>query len=157
MIHLLPPYPLTPVHRYCVAAAAERYHVPVGLLYGILATEDTRVGQTVHDANGSYDMGPMGINSLWLSVLAHYGITRPEVLDNGCQNVAVGAWILARKLAGHPSRAQAFAHPRAFWRHVGDYNSAIPHWNHQYRQRVAKFAQQDFYRPLERASGGGHP
>ncbi|MHB1631557.1 MAG: lytic transglycosylase domain-containing protein [Acidithiobacillus sp.] len=148
---------LTPVHRYCVAAAAERYHVPVSLLYGILATENTRVGQKVKDTNGSYDMGPMGINSLWLPVLAHYGITRSEVLDNGCQNVAVGAWILAHKLAGHPYRAQAFAHPRAFWRHVGDYNSAIPHWNHQYRQRVAALAQQDFYRPLERTSGGGHP
>jgi hypothetical protein len=150
-----PSPPLTPVHRYCVAAAAERYHVPVSLLYGILATEDTRVGQIVRDANGSYDMGPMGINSLWLPVLARYGITRPEVLDNGCQNIAVGAWILARKLEGH--QGNAMAHPRAFWRHVGDYNSAIPHWNHRYRQRVAELARRDFYRPLERASGGGQP
>ena len=150
-----PSPPLTPVHRYCIAAAAERYRVPVGLLYGILAAEDTRVGQTVQDANGSYDMGPMGINSLWLPVLAHYGITRPEVLDNGCQNIAVGAWILARKLKGH--QRSAIAHPRAFWRHVGDYNSAIPHWNHRYRQRVAELAQRDFYRPLERASGGEQP
>ena len=146
---------LTPVHRYCVAAAAERYHVPVGLFYGILAAEDTRVGQIVRDANGSYDMGPMGINSLWLPVLARYGITRLEVLDDGCQNIAVGAWILARKLEGH--QRSAIAHPRAFWRHVGDYNSAIPHWNHRYRQRVAELAQQDFYRPLERASGGEQP
>ena len=150
-----PSPPLTPVHRYCVAAAAERYHVPVSLLYGILAAEDTRVGQIVRDINGSYDMGPMGTNSLWLPVLARYDITRLEVLDNGCQNVAAGAWILARKLKDH--QGNAMAHPRAFWRHVGDYNSAIPHWNHQYRQRVAKFAQRDFYRPLEWVSGGGHP
>ncbi|MFA5733291.1 MAG: lytic transglycosylase domain-containing protein [Acidithiobacillus sp.] len=152
-----PSPPPTPVHRYCVAAAAERYHVPVSLFYGILAAEDTRVGQKVQDANGSYDMGPMGINSLWLPALARYGITRSAILDSGCQNVAAGAWILARKLAGHQARATAFAHPRAFWRHVGDYNSAIPHWNHQYRQRVAELARRDFYRPLERISGGGHP
>ena len=150
-----PSPPLTPVHRYCVAAAAERYHVPVSLLYGILAAEDTRVGQIVQDANGSYDMGPMGINSLWLPVLARYDITRPEVLDNGCQNIAVGTWILACKLKGR--QGSAMAHPRVFWRHVGDYNSATPHWNHQYRQRVAALAQRDFYRPLERVSGGQHP
>ncbi|MBU2752747.1 lytic transglycosylase domain-containing protein [Acidithiobacillus thiooxidans] len=143
----------TPVHRQCVATAAQHYHEPVWLLYGILATEGTRPGQVVRDANGSYDMGPMGINSLWLPTLARLGITRAEILNNGCENVAVGAWILARKLLGHQVPQQAFAHPRVFWRHVGDYNSATPHWNHLYRQRVAQAARQRYFAPLEQIHG----
>lgn len=143
----------TPVHRLCVATAAQHYHEPVWLLYGILATEGTRPGQVVRDANGSYDMGPMGINSLWLPTLARLGITRAEILNNGCENVAIGAWILARKLRGHQVPQQAFAHPRVFWRHVGDYNSATPHWNHLYRQRVAQAARQRYFVPLEQVRG----
>ena len=53
------------------------------------------------------DSGPSGL-------LARLGITRAEILTNGCENVAVGAWILARKLRGHQVPQQAFAHPRAF-------------------------------------------
>ncbi|MDD5280660.1 lytic transglycosylase domain-containing protein [Acidithiobacillus sp.] len=143
----------TPVHRLCVATAAQHYHEPVWLLYGILATEGTRPGQIVRDANGSYDMGPMGINSLWLPTLARLGITRAQILNSGCENVAVGAWILARKLRGHQMPQKAFAHPRVFWRHVGDYNSATPHWNHLYRQRVAQAARQRYFAPLEQVHG----
>lgn len=143
----------TPVHRLCVATAAQYYDEPVWLLYGILTTESTRPGQVVRDANGSYDMGPMGINSLWLPTLARLGITRAEILNNGCENVAVGAWILARKLRGHQVPQKAFAHPRVFWRHVGDYNSVTPHWNHLYRQRVAQAARQRYFAPLEQVHG----
>ena len=145
--------PITPVPRLRVAAAAARYHEPVWLLYGILATEGTRPGQVVRDRNGSYDMGPMGINSLWLPALSRLGITRAEVLDDGCQNVAIGAWILARKLRGQQVPQRAFAHPRTFWRHVGDYNSVTPRWNHLYRQHVARAAQQQYFAPLEDLHG----
>lgn len=151
-----PSVPVTPVHRICIAIAAERYHLPVWLLYGILATEATRPGQIVRDSNGTYDSGPMGINSIWLPTLARMGISPAEVRNDGCQNVAIGAWILARKMRGHQLPQHAFAHPRAFWRHVGDYNSATPHWNHRYRQRVADEARRVYFGSLEASHGYGH-
>src|SRR6516165_4633603 len=115
----------------CIQKAASTYSLPVTLLRGILATEGGRVGQMHWNSNGTYDIGPAQINSSWLPKLSSQGITRDRLLNDGCLNVSVGAWILAQDMQGaDPKR------PAQFWQHIGTYNSTTPIYNQRYAALV---------------------
>ncbi|MDE2344176.1 MAG: transglycosylase SLT domain-containing protein [Betaproteobacteria bacterium] len=115
----------------CVKQAAQAYNLPVMLLQGVLATEGGHVGEIHRNANGSYDMGPAQVNSTWLPKLAAQGITREEVINDGCLNVHIGAWILAQAMKGADPNQ-----PGQFWQHVGAYNSMTPRYNQRYAALV---------------------
>ncbi|WP_234395069.1 lytic transglycosylase domain-containing protein [Acetobacter papayae] len=66
-----------------------------------------------------------------ISELARLGITREQVINDGCLNLQIGAWILARALDG-----QSPSNPGEFWRRVGNYNSATPIPNVTYQAKV---------------------
>jgi len=78
--------------------------------------------------NGSYDMGPMQINSYWLPFLHRYGVSEGHMLHHGCYNVAVGAWIVRYE--------QARTHGD-IWKAVGRYHSPSPGRAAGYALRVA--------------------
>jgi hypothetical protein len=88
-----------PVTPACVLQAAKKTDMPVGILRGIMATEGGWVGLKKRNSNGTYDYGPMQINSIWLPVLSRHGISGYMLRYNGCVNVYVGAWILADYVA----------------------------------------------------------
>lgn len=115
----------------CITKAAQTYRIPPALLMAVLRTEGGHVGEIKKNTNGSYDMGPAQINSIWLPVLAKSGITKNMVLNNGCLNITIGAWILGKSMAGTSTQ-----NPTLFWRHVGDYNSKTPFFNHIYAAKV---------------------
>ncbi|AEK59647.1 lytic transglycosylase domain-containing protein (plasmid) [Acidithiobacillus caldus] len=128
--------------RRCAILASHYYGVPSLLTLSIMRTEDGRPGTISPDANGSYDMGVMQVNSIWLPRLRQMGISRHALIYNACQNVDVGTWILARyvhQFTGPAGMHYAWRHPRAFWDAVGDYNSHTPVYNHAYQKRVAAF------------------
>lgn len=115
-----------PVTSQCLVAAADRYRVPVAALVGVMRAERGRVGMAHANPNGTDDYGPMQINSIWVPVLARYGITRAELRYNGCVNVSVGAWILQRRIA----------QTGALWSGIGAYHSAVPGLARRYEIHV---------------------
>ena len=54
----------------CLMLASQTYAVPPAVLVGIYKAEGGRVGQESPNQNGSYDLGPMQINTTWLPDLA---------------------------------------------------------------------------------------
>ena len=129
-----PSYPIpsaTPQAGQCVAKAAKQYNIPPTLLSAVLRTEGGQVGKIHYNDNGSYDIGPAQINSIWLPTLAKAGITENMLLTNACLNVTVGAWILGQAMTG-----ASVQNPASFWQHVGDYNSHTPFWNQKYALKV---------------------
>ena len=119
------------VFAACLMLAAQTYSVPPAVLLGIYQVEGGQVGQEVHNDNGSYDLGPMQINTIWLPDLAQsWGVTeataRRWVRDDPCTNVGVAAWILRGHMdeTGNLSRAIAW------------YNSRTPLYGSAYRNRV---------------------
>lgn len=83
----------------CLMLAAQTYSVPPAVMVGILQVEGGNVGQQVHNTNGSYDLGPMQINTIWIPQLAEYwgvdsGTAARWVRDDACTNMGVAAWIL---------------------------------------------------------------
>ena len=62
---------MTKLLAACLMLAAQTYSVPPAVLVGIHQVEGGKVGQAVGpNDNGSYDLGPMQINTIWIPELA---------------------------------------------------------------------------------------
>lgn len=115
----------------CLMLASHTYSVPPALLVGIYKAEGGQVGQEVKNTNGTHDLGPMQINTIWLPELADkWGVNeqtaRKWVRDDACTNVGVAAWILRGHIEETKSLSQAIAH----------YHSRTPHHGTRYQSRV---------------------
>jgi hypothetical protein len=89
---------VTPVTFRCLEDSAARFGVPLSLMMVVMDTESGRVGAASVNRDGSRDLGPMQVNTWWIPRLARMGLTEERVRDDGCVNVAVGAWILRSAL-----------------------------------------------------------
>lgn len=121
----------------CLMMAAESYQLPPAVLVGIYKAEGGKPGQEVRNTNGSYDLGPMQINTIWLPDLAErWGVqpatARKWVRDDACTNVGVAAWILRRHLDETGDLTQAIAH----------YHSRTPVHGTRYKGKVATLLDQ---------------
>ncbi|MDP3008250.1 MAG: lytic transglycosylase domain-containing protein [Methylococcales bacterium] len=99
----------------CWEDAANRYQVPVDLLYAVARVETGNKAKITSkpNKNGTYDIGLMQINSTHLGMLKKYGITENRLLDDACLNLHVGAWILAESIERHGYN----------WKGIGAYNA----------------------------------
>jgi soluble lytic murein transglycosylase-like protein len=116
----------------CIFLAAQTYQVPPAVLLGIYQVEAGRAGQEVGpNDNGSYDLGPMQINTIWLPELAEkWGVSesmaREWVRDDACTNVGVAAWIFR----GHYDRTNDLTLS------IAHYHSRTPRFGMAYKARV---------------------
>lgn len=119
--------------EWCTQAAASQYYVPtypipyaafLDLIRAVRAVENG-CGKVVKNTNGSVDVGCMQINSVHFTALAAYGIGR-ERLEDDCQNILVGTWILDSELR----------HGGDLWSSIGNYNSHTPRHNQAYQRLV---------------------
>ena len=122
----------------CMMMAAQTYDVPPALLVGIYKAEGGKVGQEVLNTNGSYDLGPMQINTLWIPELAKkWGVSndkaRMMVRDDACTNLDVAAWILRGHLDETQDLTQALQH----------YHSRTDKYGTRYKKRVMALMQQN--------------
>ncbi len=115
----------------CLMMAAQTYAVPPQVLVGILHVEGGHIGQQVRNSNGSYDLGPMQINTLWVPELANNWRVPQKTAwkwlrDDGCTNINVAAWILRQHLTETKSLAKA----------VAQYHSRTPGIGAKYKSKV---------------------
>ena len=121
----------------CINHAAVLYAVPATLIISVLKVEGGKNGMAKANSNGSYDYGPMQINTVWLPQIKPYGYTKETLQFNPCANVYVGTWILSQRIANSPN----------FWRGVGAYHSYTATENVPYQRKVWAIYQ-DLYRYL---------
>jgi hypothetical protein len=122
----------------CLMLASQTYAVPPAVLVGIYKAEGGRVGLESPNKNGSYDLGPMQINTIWLEDLSEkWGVSkktaRKWVRDDACTNVGVAAWILRSHLDETQSLSQAIAH----------YHSRTPVHGDRYKKNVISILKRD--------------
>ncbi|MBI1326444.1 MAG: transglycosylase SLT domain-containing protein [Alphaproteobacteria bacterium] len=122
---------LTKVIAACLLLAAQTYEVPPAVLVGIMQVEGGKVGQEVKNKNGTSDLGPMQINTLWIPQLAQYwGISETDayriVRDDPCTNMGVAAWILRNHHLETGSLSQAISY----------YHSRTPSLGGKYKYKV---------------------
>lgn len=123
---------LSTVVATCLMMAAQTYNVPPAVMLGIMRVEGGRVGQAVGpNKNGTYDLGPMQINTLWVNKLAkhwnvNYNTAFSMIKDDPCVNVSVAAWILRQRLNESGNLTLAIAH----------YHSKTPKFGYVYARKV---------------------
>jgi soluble lytic murein transglycosylase-like protein len=120
----------------CMVAAAALYHLPPQVLPAIQSVEGGQVGTVHFNQNGSADLGPMQVNTIWIRPLAYYARMRQEVvvtrlINDPCFNIEAAAAIMRMYLAeAHGDIMTA----------VGFYHSHTPQEGAAYRQKVAAAA-----------------
>lgn len=121
-----------PVTAECVVAEAQRQSLELVKLMAVMKTEAGRVGMFSRNTDGSYDIGPMQVNSIHLPELSKtFGVPPAAVAQllgyDGCFNVAVGAWLLRKRT----NEANG-----DFWYGIGRYHSKTPIHARRYILRV---------------------
>ena len=111
-----------PVTPQCFLEAATRQSLEPWRLLAVMKVENGRVGMFSPNSNGSYDIGPMQVNSIHLQDMSGvYGVPRERLAQllayDGCFNVSVGAWIL---------RTRTNEVGGDFWYGIGRYHSRTP-------------------------------
>lgn len=116
-------------YQQCFKQAAERYSIPLALLYAIAKVESNFDPNAVNrNTNKTSDHGLMQINSSWFDKLEkRYGIRRENVINDPCTNVEVGAWILASNFQSKGRK----------WDAVGAYNAGFSERNKSIRSKYA--------------------
>ena len=83
----------------CMVAAASLYNLPPRVLPSIQRVEGGQVGLVRFNQNGSADLGPMQVNTIWIRPLAHYAGMRQDVvvtrlINDPCFNIEAAAAIM---------------------------------------------------------------
>ena len=129
---------MTKVIAACLLLAAQTYNIPPAVLVGILQVEGGKVGQAVGpNTNGSYDLGPMQINTIWVPQLSNFwGVSEQTAMawikDDACTNMGVSAWILRQHINSTNSLSTA----------IGHYHSKTPHLSYAYKSKVVSAMKQ---------------
>ena len=124
-----------PATLECVLSSAVRYQVPADVLLAIGQHEAGQEGSAIKNANGTFDLGRAGINSVHLQELARYGVS-PQTAAyylrfDGCYNYAMAAYLLQRQLV----QCQ-----QPYWTCVANYHSRTPRFNLIYQEKIEPLA-----------------
>lgn len=121
----------SPPTLQCFVKEADRYSIDPYVLLAVMKTEGGRPGEMALNRNGTIDLGPMSVNTVWLPSLAkHYQTSelalRHRLATDGCANVAAAALILSRKISENGG----------VWEGVANYHSNKPAKQARYLMRV---------------------
>ncbi len=120
--------------RDCLTAAAAAHRLPPAVLVILLKVEGGSLGHVSRNSNGTVDIGPLQVNTIWVPKIAAHWSAAPATAflalrDNLCANLEGGAWILR----------QAMDEARGdFWGGVGIYHSHNPDYKARYLRQVLK-------------------
>jgi soluble lytic murein transglycosylase-like protein len=129
----------TPVTAACVLEAARAFGMPAPVLLAIMRVEAGTVGMWAANGNGTWDMGPMQVNTCHAGRLAGLGLRPAAVAGDGCLNVMTAAWLLR----GHYDRTGSMVEA------IGLYHSARPDLAREYVRRVVRALGEIAARPEE--------
>jgi len=114
------------VRADCFDEAARYQHVNPMILRAIAWQESHYHPHAMRrNENGSIDYGLMQINSIHLSRLSRYGISR-SVLMQPCASVYIDAWHLRQKMNKYGNN----------WHAVGAYHSETPYYRDKYANGI---------------------
>lgn len=106
--------PLFSAQANCWRDAGARYGIEPELLQAIAIVESNGHTTAINkNRDGSLDVGLMQINSSHFAALSKFRISQKDLLNDPCQSVMTGAWILAGQI-------QQFGYN---WDAVGAYNA----------------------------------
>lgn len=129
----------------CISRAASHYDLPEPLVWLILDVEGGVEGTVSRNTNGTEDLGPMQINTIWLpEIQSAYDEPveklKARLVNDGCFNIAMGTWIL---------RLSIDSAGGDIWRGIAWYHSRTPSHAHRYLDRVLKTAERWYGKKID--------
>lgn len=119
----------------CSIAAAVKYAVPANIVLAVAENEAGKPGQWTRNSNGTHDVGPMQLNTVYLQDLAKYGIAASDVAAAGCYAFDLATWRLRQHIKNDSGD---------LWTRAANYHSRTMRYNMVYRadlrRRAAKWA-----------------
>jgi hypothetical protein len=126
MAAVLPP-PEVQARIVCSIQEAQRYGLPPAVMLAVAQIEGGRPGLAVRNTNGTFDLGPMQLNTAWLATLRPYGVDPRWAMARGCYPYQLAAWRI---------RAHVLGDKGDYWTRVANYHSRTPSQNRPYRAQV---------------------
>lgn len=111
----------------CVSYAAKEYKLPPLAILLVMRAENGKLGDAIRNVNGTYDLGPMQVNSSWLKALSPYGVTAWHLSNDLCTNIRTGSWRLKSEIV----RVNGDV-----WKGIGNYHSRTPKFHNRYISRI---------------------
>ena len=112
----------------CLVKASNSFGLDPFVLMAIRQVEGGKVGRYSKNTNGTYDMGPMQINTIWLNeVKREFGWSKNDLIFDACKNVYVSAWILKNEIKMAKGNT---------WLGVGNYHSRTKKFHDRYRNKA---------------------
>jgi len=101
------------------------------VLLVLLRVEGGRLGMVSPNSNGTADLGPMQVNTSWVSTMARRWHSTPNrtyaaLRDNACASLEAGSWILGQALTQSHGD---------LWQAVAWYHSHTPRFGRAYLMR----------------------
>ncbi len=113
----------------CSIMAAIKYEVPVNIVLAVAEKEGGRPYARVKNTNGSYDVGVMQFNTVYIKDLKKYGIREKDLEKSGCYSYDLAAWRL---------RMHEKNDGRDMFTSAANYHSKTPKYNLIYRLDLIK-------------------
>jgi len=109
----------TEIRTQCLTDASRYFGIDPEIAFTLYDNEGGKVGSFIKNKNGSYDIGPMQINSSNLNeIKKHFPAVTWKVLAyDACASFWVGTWWLYRKIVDRNGNV---------FEGVADYNSRTP-------------------------------
>lgn len=124
----------------CMVMVSAVAHLPPRVLPVIAQIEGGHVGLVRPDANGTFDLGVMQVNTIWVNMIAQRArlpasVTAAKLISDPCFNIAAAALILRIHLREtHGALLPA----------IGDYHSQTAPLNRAYTSEAEAEAQRLF-------------
>ncbi|HEC7469582.1 TPA: conjugal transfer protein [Salmonella enterica subsp. enterica serovar Saintpaul] len=117
----------------CSITAAIKYQVPANIMLAVAEKEGGSTGleNKNRNSNGTYDVGRMQFNTVYLKDLEKYGITAEDVAQPGCYSYDLAAW----RIRGHIKNDKG-----DIWTKAANYHSKTPQFNEVYRADLIRKA-----------------
>lgn len=112
----------------CIIGASRRYGVYPLVIKSLLLHEAGKIGTLSRNSNGTYDLGPMQMNTINLEFLRREfpNLTWRHLAFDLCSNVYAGTYFLKTKLDEADD----------YWTGVGNYHSKTPSLRAKYLGKV---------------------
>lgn len=124
-----------PLTHECLIHAAKSYGIDPTILYAILMVEGGANHVIGKNSNGTNDLGYFQINDINADVLKkEFGITKEELLSDGCLNAAVAARHLLISISDVKEEIKTYDDYLAA---IARYHSKTPKHNEAYRKKLA--------------------
>jgi len=127
-------YVATPITATCKARISKQFRLPEVVIDAYLRTENAPDGHIRTNTDGTYDVGPMQINSInWPDVFSSFGVDPFQIRFNGCMNLTVGTYLIRKRF--DEIKKTEMKNWEIFYRVAANYHSKTPTVNNQYRTK----------------------